>query len=56
VTDGPVANRREYERRVNRVVDHIGEHLDAELTLAALARVAAFSPFHSHRVFRARHR
>ena len=50
---GSVANRREYERRVNRVVDHIGEHLDAELTLAALAREAAFSPFHFHRVFRA---
>jgi len=41
VTDGPVANRREYERRVNRVVDHIGEQLDAELTLAVLARVAS---------------
>ena len=46
------ANRREYEARVNRVVDHIGAHLGEELTLAALARVAAFSPFHFHRVFR----
>jgi AraC family transcriptional regulator len=47
------ANRREYEGRVNRVVDHIGGHLGEELSLAALARVAAFSPFHFHRVFRA---
>lgn len=47
------ANRLEYVRRVNRVVDHIGAHLGEELTLAALARVAAFSPFHFHRVFRA---
>jgi AraC family transcriptional regulator len=43
----------EYEKRVNRVVDHIQEHLADELTLAALARVAAFSPFHFHRVFTA---
>src|SRR5262245_44591506 len=46
-------NRLEYEKRVNRVIDHIREHLAHELTLAALARVAAFSPFHFHRVFAA---
>lgn len=46
-------NRREYEGRVNRVVDHIHAHLAEELSLAELARVAAFSPFHFHRVFRA---
>jgi AraC family transcriptional regulator len=38
---------------VNLVVDHIREHLDQDLTLAALARVAAFSPFHFHRLFTA---
>ena len=47
------ANRREYENRVNRVIDHIGAHRGEELTLEALARVAAFSPFHFHRVFKA---
>src|SRR5262245_52664598 len=46
-------NRLEYEKRVNRVIDHIREHLADELTLAALARVAAFSPFHFHRIFAA---
>src|SRR5215471_16068173 len=46
-------NRLQYERRVNRVIDHIREHLADELTLAALARVAAFSPFHFHRIFAA---
>jgi AraC family transcriptional regulator len=46
-------NRLEYEKRVNRVIDHVGEHLGEELSLAKLARVAAFSPFHFHRVFRA---
>ena len=45
--------RLEYEKRVNRVIDHIHEHLAAELSLEGLARVAAFSPFHFHRVFAA---
>jgi len=44
-------NRVEYEKRVNRVIDHVRLHLADELTLTALARVAAFSPFHFHRVF-----
>ena len=39
-------NQLEYEKRVNRVIDHRREHLAEELTLAALARVATFSPFH----------
>ena len=34
-------NRLEYEKRVNRVTDHIRQHLAEELTLATLARVAA---------------
>ena len=47
------ASRLEYARRVNRVVDHVREHLAEELSLAVLARLAAFSPFHFHRIFRA---
>jgi AraC family transcriptional regulator len=46
-------DRLEYEKRVNRVIDHVRDHLAEELTLASLARVAAFSPFHFHRIFRA---
>jgi AraC family transcriptional regulator len=46
-------SRLKYEQRVNRVIDHIGAHLGEELSLALIARVAAFSPFHFHRVFRA---
>src|SRR6185436_19932594 len=55
VSSRPMAggHRGEYDRRVNRVIDHIREHLADELPLAALARLAAFSPFHFHRVFRA---
>ena len=45
------SHRREYERRVNRVMDHVQAHLAEELTLERLAAVAAFSPFHFHRVF-----
>jgi AraC family transcriptional regulator len=49
----PGGHRSEYERRVNRVIDHIREHLAEDLPLTALAGVAGFSPFHFHRVFRA---
>jgi len=41
-----------YRRRVNRVIDHIKEHLAEPLPLAELARLAHFSPFHFHRIFR----
>jgi AraC family transcriptional regulator len=47
------SSRREYERRINRVIDHVQAHLAEDLTLERLAEVAAFSPFHFHRVFAA---
>jgi AraC family transcriptional regulator len=43
----------EYVTRINRVLDHIDRHLDAELDLSTLAAVAHFSPFHFHRIFAA---
>src|SRR5262245_13873259 len=46
-------DRLEYEKRVNLVIDHISVHLGERLPLKSLARVAAFSPFHFHRIFRA---
>ena len=49
---GSDKNRLEYERRVNRVLDHIRAHRGEELTLEALAGVAGFSPFHFHRIFK----
>lgn len=45
--------RLEYQTRINRAMDHIGAHLDQELRLDDLARVACFSPFHFHRIFAA---
>jgi AraC family transcriptional regulator len=43
----------DYVRRVNRAIDHVLRHLDAPLHLDEVAKVACFSPFHFHRVFRA---
>lgn len=43
--------RAEYIARINRVVDYIEQHLDADLQLAVLAKVAYFSPYHFHRIF-----
>ncbi|MHC4119630.1 MAG: AraC family transcriptional regulator [Planctomycetota bacterium] len=46
------ALRAEYVGRINRVIDYIEANLDRELSLGALARVASFSPYHFHRVFK----
>lgn len=45
--------RRQYTGRINRVMDYIENHLDDNLNLETLARVANFSPFHFHRLFSA---
>ena len=42
-----------YHARMQRVLDHIDQHLDENLGLAVLSNVAAFSPFHFHRQFTA---
>jgi AraC family transcriptional regulator len=41
-----------YLNRINRVIDHISTHLSDPLDLESLARLAHFSPFHFHRIFR----
>ena len=43
----------DYSRRIERVVAHIGDHLDEPLDLDRLAAVACFSPYHFHRMYRA---
>ena len=45
--------RREYVGRVNRVMDYVHANLAGDLRLETLARIASFSPFHFHRVFKA---
>ncbi len=47
------AMRAEYVARINRVIDHIEANLAGDLPLESLAAVAAFSPYHFHRVFKA---
>jgi len=42
-----------YQQRINAVIGYVRENLDADLSLETLARVAGFSPFHFHRVFKA---
>ena len=49
---GSERHRREYEKRVNRVIDHVRTHKSEELSVESLAAVAGFSPFHFHRVFK----
>src|SRR5512141_1104659 len=46
----PGSPRDEYLARIHRVQDHIERHLQEELRLEDLARVACFSPFHFHRI------
>jgi len=50
---GSPGTRREYVARINRVIDYLRENLDRNPTLKELADVAAFSPFHFHRIFKA---
>lgn len=42
----------DYKERMLRVLLYIQGHLDENLPLEKLARVAAFSPYHFHRIFR----
>ena len=43
---------REQTLAVQRMQDYIEEHLEQEITLADLAGVSLFSPWHSYRLFR----
>lgn len=45
--------QKEYIFRINKVVDYINDHLEEELNLEKLAKIANFSPFHFHRIFSA---
>lgn len=46
-------HRVEYDRRMHRVLAYIDVHLDESIDLSRLAKVAAFSSFHFHRIFAA---
>lgn len=44
---------RNYQARMRRVLDYVDQHLDDDLDLETVSRVAAFSKFHFHRQFMA---
>jgi AraC family transcriptional regulator len=44
---------RDYAQRINRVIDYLRRNLDRHVKLEELAKVACFSEFHFHRIFRA---
>jgi AraC family transcriptional regulator len=48
-----ISARAVYEARMHRVLEYVDRHLDEQLELDSLAKVAAFSPFHFHRLFTA---
>jgi AraC family transcriptional regulator len=45
-------DRNRYSERIQRVVGYLAEHLDEPLDLETLARLAHFSPYHFHRIYR----
>jgi DNA gyrase inhibitor GyrI len=47
------ASLQTYHARMQRALDHIDRHLDGDLDLETVSRVAAFSKFHFHERFKA---
>lgn len=45
--------REDYAKRINTVIEFIGNNLNREIELNELAEISNFSTFHFHRVFRA---
>lgn len=50
--DLPNLANREYIDRVNRAIDHVLRNISDPLKLEDVARVANFSPYHFHRIFK----
>ncbi|WP_378173269.1 GyrI-like domain-containing protein [Aquimarina sp. SS2-1] len=44
---------KEYISRINLALQYIDEHLDGDVSLASVSKVAFYSPFHFHRIFKA---
>jgi hypothetical protein len=51
--DLPDLANLDYRDRVNRAIDYVIGNLAAPLKLENVAKAAAFSPFHFHRIFKA---
>ncbi|MDD2286097.1 MAG: AraC family transcriptional regulator [Paludibacter sp.] len=44
-------SRQIYVARINRVMDYVEKNMDQPVDLSVMAEVAAFSPYHFHRIF-----
>ncbi len=42
----------DYKNRLNKVFKYIDDHLDSKLSLNNVSKIALFSPFHFHRIFK----
>lgn len=45
--------KEEYLKRINLVLNYIEENLESDLSLENISRIAFYSPFHLHRLFKA---
>jgi len=50
ITDKEI--QADYKNRINRVFEFIDENLESDLSLSTVSKIASFSPFHFHRVFK----
>lgn len=41
-----------HQQRINQIFEYIDEHLETDLSLNQLSKIALFSPYHFHRIFK----
>ena len=44
---------KDYINRINLALNYIDDNLDTELSLESISKIAYYSPFHFHRIFKA---
>ena len=47
-----ISTREDYAKRINIIIEYIGNHLNDEMDLKELADISNFSEFHFHRIFK----
>jgi len=52
MTDVDKEIQADYKKRMNRVFEFIDKNLETKLSLNTIAKIAFFSPYHFHRVFK----
>lgn len=51
VMDFKELSKKEYIARINRVIDYISQNMNQTIDLSLMSDIAAFSPYHFHRIF-----